>query len=52
MVIGKKEVGALGEAIAVSFLQNEGYRIVERNYRIRLGEIDIIAEQGGGSGFY
>ncbi len=47
MTIGKKKLGALGEATAVSFLQNEGYQIVERNYRIRLGEIDIIAEQGG-----
>jgi putative endonuclease len=47
MNLGKKELGAKGEAIAVSFLQNAGYRIVERNYRVRLGEIDIIAEEGG-----
>jgi putative endonuclease len=28
------------------FLKKRGYRIRERNYRVRLGEIDIIAEQG------
>lgn len=47
MAFGKKKLGATGEALAASFLQNEGYRIVECNYRIRFGEIDIIAEQGG-----
>jgi putative endonuclease len=47
MTLGKKKLGAKGEAIAASFLQNAGYHIVERNYRVRLGEIDIIAEQGG-----
>ena len=47
MTLGRKKLGAKGESIAVSFLQNAGYRIVERNYRVRLGEIDIIAEEGG-----
>jgi len=47
MTLGNKKLGAKGEAIAVSFLQSAGYRIVERNYRVRLGEIDIIAEEGG-----
>jgi len=46
MTLKKKELGANGEEIAVSYLKNRGYRILERNYRIRLGEIDIIAEQG------
>ena len=46
MTLRGKKLGAAGEAIAVNFLQNAGYRIVERNYRIRFGEIDIIAEQG------
>jgi putative endonuclease len=46
MTLREKKLGAAGEDIAVSFLQKSGYRIVERNYRIRFGEIDIIAEQG------
>ena len=39
-------LGAAGEKIAASHLKKMGYRIVETNYRINLGEIDIIAEQG------
>jgi len=35
--------GARGEDLAASCLKKEGYRIVERNYRCRFGEIDIIA---------
>ena len=46
MTLHKKELGAKGEEIAVRYLKSRGYRILERNYRIKLGEIDIIAEQG------
>lgn len=46
MTLKKKELGANGEKIAARFLKKRGYRILERNYRTRLGEIDIIAEQG------
>jgi putative endonuclease len=46
MTLQKKKLGAKGEDIAVRFLRNKGYRILERNYRVKLGEIDIIAEQG------
>ena len=46
MTLPKKELGAKGEEIAVRYLKSRGYRILERNYRIKLGEIDIIAEQG------
>ena len=46
MSLKKKELGAKGEDIAVRYLKERGYRIVERNYRVKLGEIDIIAEQG------
>ena len=35
--------GTKGEDIAAACLRKEGYRIVERNYRCRYGEIDIIA---------
>lgn len=45
MTLAKKKLGAEGEEIAVNYLRHKGYRILERNYRIRSGEIDIIAEQ-------
>jgi len=40
------KTGPYGEEIAASFLQAQGYAIIERNYRKRFGEIDIIAEDG------
>jgi putative endonuclease len=43
--VNRREVGALGEKIAADYLQKEGYRIRERNFRLREGEIDIIAEK-------
>lgn len=39
-------LGPAGEAVAVAALARRGYRIVERNYRCRWGEIDIIARDG------
>jgi putative endonuclease len=41
-----KNTGCLGEEIAVAYLRHKGYSIVERNYRRRFGEIDIIAKDG------
>jgi putative endonuclease len=38
--------GQRGEQIAVAYLQERGYRIQQRNYRCRRGEIDIIAWDG------
>ncbi len=39
--------GRKGEEVAASYLKKKGYRIVERNFRWRGGEIDIIAERKG-----
>lgn len=40
-------LGARGEEQAARYLRLRGYRTVERNYRCRLGEIDLIARRGG-----
>ncbi len=36
-------LGKFGEDLACAFLVRQGYRLLERNYRCRLGEIDVIA---------
>ena len=41
-----KETGDLGEAIACRYLQDKGFQIIERNFRLRIGELDIIAKDG------
>lgn len=39
-----KEIGNFGESITEEYLIKSGYRILERNFYCRIGEIDIIAE--------
>ncbi|MBN1893020.1 YraN family protein [bacterium] len=41
----QQRVGKRGEDAAADYLSARGYRILERNYRTRLGEIDIIAQK-------
>src|SRR5207247_9286437 len=43
---GRSVLGEEGERAASRFLEARGYRILERNYRTRRGEIDLIAEDG------
>ncbi len=43
--MGKKELGKKGEEVALRFLKKKGYRILEKNYTCKLGEIDIIAKE-------
>lgn len=43
----KLTLGQWGEQEAVRFLRKAGYRILERNVRTPLGEIDIVARHGG-----
>ena len=41
----RQQRGALGEQAAVDYLRQNGFMIVERNYRIGKSEVDIIASR-------
>ena len=45
------DFGRRGEDAACAYLLRHGYSIIERNYRCRRGEIDIIAAKDGGAVF-
>ena len=47
MLNSRQKFGEKSESIAVSYLKKKGYKIVEQNYRTKLGEIDIIAKEKG-----
>ena len=42
-----KQDGDWGEALVAEYLEARGCRIVEKEWRCRLGEIDLIAEKDG-----
>jgi len=42
--MNKSSLGKIGEDIACGYLVNKGYQIIQRNYREKIGEIDIIAK--------
>lgn len=39
----RAEIGALGEQLAVDHLRSLGLRVLDRNWRCRYGELDVIA---------
>jgi putative endonuclease len=41
-----QRIGQSGETLAADYLSRNGYTLVERNYRSRTAEIDIIAKDG------
>jgi putative endonuclease len=43
----RQELGALGEQVAVDHLRTVGLQIVQRNWRCRYGELDVIADDDG-----
>lgn len=43
----RKSLGEQGETLAVNYLETHGYLIVDRNVRLRRGEIDIVARKQG-----
>jgi len=40
------ELGSLGENIAVTYLTDAGLRVLDRNWRCREGELDLVARDG------
>lgn len=42
-----RAVGLRYEELAARYLTDKGYRILQRNYRCKLGEIDLIAKERG-----
>lgn len=43
--MNKRKIGAAYENLAAVYLEKQGYEILERNYRCRSGEIDLIARE-------
>lgn len=44
--MNKRKIGNAGEDFAAAYMQKNGMRLLERNYYCRMGEIDIIAQDG------
>jgi len=42
MSLDKKKLGKLGEVIASKYLTKRGFKLIDRNFKIRYGEIDLI----------
>jgi len=47
MTFQRQQLGLEGEAIAAAELERLGYQILDRRYRSRFGEIDLIARDTG-----
>lgn len=47
MIDLRRKLGDAGEDLAAAALKKQGYKILERNYRTPLGEIDLIARHRG-----
>lgn len=44
--MNKRQIGAFYEEAACEYLEKQGVDILQKNYRCRMGEIDIIGKQG------
>lgn len=46
MTKARKELGSRGESLALAYFKGKGYQILDKNYRKRSGEIDLILKDG------
>lgn len=46
MRYNNRKIGSEYEEMAIKFLEQEGYQVLEKNFRCHIGEIDIIARHG------
>lgn len=46
MATNGKKIGQIGEDISCRIIADKGYSVIERNFRTKFGEIDIIALEG------
>lgn len=47
MTVAKINAGKRGENLAVSYLKRQRYKIIEKNYKTKYGEIDIVGNDKG-----
>ncbi len=47
----RKNLGESGERVAALYLQQRGYKVIERGFRTRAGEIDLVAQDSDGLAF-
>ena len=45
--LGNQRKGNRGEDVALRYLLSRGFQLVERNYRTRYGEVDLVLRQAG-----